>query len=81
MDCEEPHVPTEQLVVDNDSNSSRTSLKESGTFLSKGLGDFYIPIDKYEGRHRYDPDFRWRDDEEKSLVRKVSWQLCSWKGC
>ena len=26
---------------------------------------------KYEGRHRFDPDFTWTAAEEKRLVRKV----------
>ena len=32
---------------------------------------FYVPIERYEGKHRYDPDFRWKPQEEKKLVRKV----------
>jgi hypothetical protein len=71
IDCEEPYVPAKQQVVDDDSNSSRTSIKEYRTFLSEGLNDFYVPIDTYEGRHRYDPKFRWEEYEEKKLVRKV----------
>jgi hypothetical protein len=33
---------------------------------------FYAPIEAYEGRHRYDPEFEWEPNEEKRLVRKVS---------
>lgn len=32
---------------------------------------FYKPIDSYEGRHRYDPNFEWEPKEEKRVVRKV----------
>jgi hypothetical protein len=70
IDCEEPYIPAKH-VVDDDSSSSRTSTKEHRTFLTEGLNDFYVPIDKYEGRHRYDLDFCWEEYEEKKLVRKV----------
>ena len=46
-------------VFDNDSENS--------------LEGFYQPIDKYEGRHRYDPYFEWEPQEEKKLVRRVSY--------
>lgn len=36
-----------------------------------GLERYYQPIDKYEGRHRYDPKARWTEAEEKALIRKV----------
>lgn len=62
-------------VVDNDGSSSHTSIKGNRTFLTEGLDDFYVPIDKYEGRHRYDPKFRWDEHEEKTLVRKVRGML------
>jgi hypothetical protein len=67
---EDPHFSTTP-VDDDDSSSSRTSIKEYRTFLTEGLDDFYVPIDRYEGRHRYDPHFRWEEYEEKKLVRKV----------
>lgn len=35
------------------------------------LNSFYKPIDSYEGRHRYDPQFEWEAAEEKRVVRKV----------
>lgn len=31
----------------------------------------YKPIDSYEGIHRWDPEFKWEEAEEKKLVRKV----------
>ena len=39
---------------------------------------FYQPIDKYEGRHRYDPYFEWEPAEEKRLVRRLDWRICTW---
>jgi hypothetical protein len=30
---------------------------------------------EYEGRHRYDPEYKWTAEEEQRLVRKVSAQF------
>ena len=43
----------------------------NGTFDDDGLEEYYVPIEKYEGRHRYDPKFEWDPKEEKRVVRKV----------
>ncbi|KAL9052608.1 MAG: hypothetical protein Q9162_005298 [Coniocarpon cinnabarinum] len=40
------------------------------TFDTSELSEFYKPIDSYEGRHRFDPDFQWDAQEEKKIVRK-----------
>lgn len=42
-----------------------------GTFDNDSLESFYKPIDEYEGRHRYDPQFEWTAEEEKRIVRIV----------
>jgi hypothetical protein len=62
---------TETLVLD-ERISTNSSISEQKTFLTAGLEDYYIPIDSYEGRHRFQPTFRWKEDEEKKLVRKVT---------
>ncbi|KAI9706248.1 MAG: hypothetical protein M1820_004823 [Bogoriella megaspora] len=49
-----------------------------GTYRTAGLESYYVPIDNYEGRHRYDPSFHWEPEEEKKLVRKIDWRICSW---
>ena len=41
------------------------------TFVSQGLPEFYKPSAKWEGLHRFDPDYTWEAAEEKKLVRKV----------
>jgi hypothetical protein len=58
--------------VADDSSSTSSGISPQKTFLTAGLEDYYIPIDSYEGRHRYDPTFRWEEEEEKKLVRKVT---------
>ena len=45
---------------------------------SHHLGKYYTPIDSYEGKHRYDPKARWTPEEEKRLVRRLDWRICSW---
>lgn len=49
----------------------KSSKAPGKTWDNDSLGDFYKPIDTYEGIHRYDPDFQWEAKEEKKLVRKV----------
>ncbi|RMY73939.1 hypothetical protein D0862_14209 [Hortaea werneckii] len=51
----------------------------SHTTLDDGsLAAFYKPIDTYEGRHRYDPNFEWEPAEERRLVRKIDYRICTW---
>ncbi|WQF89776.1 Putative major facilitator superfamily, MFS transporter superfamily [Colletotrichum destructivum] len=38
----------------------------------------YEPIPEYEGRHRYDPTATWSEHEEKKLVRRLDYRICSW---
>ena len=45
--------------------------KHVATFETIGDPSFYTPIENYEGKHRYDPNFEWEPKEEKKLVRKV----------
>lgn len=33
---------------------------------------------KYEGRHRFDPNYTWTAEEEKRLVRKLDWRITFW---
>ncbi|KAF7631384.1 permease of the major facilitator superfamily [Aspergillus flavus] len=37
----------------------------------------YRPIDSYEGIHRWDPDFEWTEEEERKIVRKIDWRVCT----
>lgn len=46
--------------------------KPGATFISTGIDEeYYKPIAKYEGIHRYDPEFEWEPQEERKVVRKV----------
>ena len=54
-----------------DLNFEGDPSRQHATFVTIGDKKFYKPIDLYEGRHRYDPNFQWEPQEEKKLVRKV----------
>lgn len=61
-------------VNNRDHNALEADLPEytpGGAFETAGLETHYEPIDSYEGKHRYDPEFKWTEEEEKKVVRKV----------
>jgi hypothetical protein len=64
----------EKAVAASESTYSVDSHRYGdGEVLAFGGGaEFYEPIAKYEGRHRYDPKITWTDEEEKRLIRRVS---------
>ena len=68
-----PDVYTSPAEIPESSTTSGAGLLDAShkAFATDGLEDFYIPIEKYEGRHRYDPKFQWDSKEEKRVVRKV----------
>lgn len=33
---------------------------------------------EYECRHAFDPTLTWTEEEEKRLVRKTDWRICTW---
>ena len=50
-----------------------TGNNSDGTVFSDSrVAEFYEPIEKYEGRHRFDPRATWSDEEERKLVRRVT---------
>lgn len=65
-------------------NTSTTSLGEyapvgdygsPGWDVSEKKAEYWRQVyenAKYEGRHRYDPSYKWTAAEEKKLLRKVS---------
>ena len=64
-----PATSSENVEID-DNLKVGVGIKQANV----GLDQYYVPIDTYEGRHRYDPKARWTEAEEKRLVRKV---LCN----
>ena len=57
-----------------DVNCKGTTDSTDDTSLEK----YYVPIDSYEGRHRYDPRAKWTEEEERALVRRLDWRICGW---
>lgn len=45
---------------------------DGSVFSDSRAAEFYEPIEKYEGRHRFDPRATWSDEEERKLIRKVT---------
>ena len=42
------------------------------------LEKYYVPIDTYEGRHRYDAKATWTTEEEIALIRRLDLRVCAW---
>ena len=64
------------------SNSSSTSIKDDietsgaqnvqgSVFDDSKAAELYQPVEKYEGRHRFDPSATWTEEEERKLIRSV----------
>ncbi|KIW48307.1 uncharacterized protein PV06_00909 [Exophiala oligosperma] len=66
------------VPVEDASSSESSSYTEDKTFIRVDGENAYVPIDRYEGRHRWDPEFEWDPAEEKKLVRKIDWKICTW---
>jgi len=70
---------TKTAYVSDSGSFSDDSVRKDVTFANEGLdSEFYVPIATYEGIHRYDPSFTWSPQEEKKLVRKIDYRICSW---
>ncbi|CAI6259293.1 unnamed protein product [Periconia digitata] len=81
----DPDVVKDDTQFDASPSTSATELSTAGqrrdgaTFTAKGLKtELYEPIDSYEGKHRYDPDFDWEPEEERRVVRKIDKRICTW---
>ncbi|MCJ1230111.1 hypothetical protein MMC12_006782 [Toensbergia leucococca] len=79
--------PTSSHTVESSSVSSslsdpksaeKTANIKSDVYREEGLQEFYVPIASYEGRHRYDPTAQWTEKEERSLIRRLDYKICSW---
>ncbi|KAK6337909.1 hypothetical protein TWF696_001387 [Orbilia brochopaga] len=78
-DLKDPSAVATTSLADDSSVDDKSAKAQYTTFDNAGLpDDLYVPIDTYEGRHRYDPKFEWEPREEKKLVRKIDWRICSW---
>lgn len=46
-------------------------------FEDDEFGQFYQPIDEFEGKHRFDPHAKWTPEQEAALVKRVSSEFLS----
>ncbi|KAJ9157056.1 MFS general substrate transporter [Coniochaeta hoffmannii] len=73
-------VSDKKIVADSIGSDSDDSHQyvTGDVFAQGGQQQFYEPIAEYEGRHRYDPTAQWTEAEEKRLVRRLDYKICSW---
>lgn len=72
-------IATEYPSSDDVSREVKKSeYNDRDAFVGGGSLEAYEPIPEYEGRHRYDPKAQWTEEEEKRLVRKLDYRICSW---
>lgn len=85
-----PQRPNEASTFAGD-DSARTDTSDEdfgGEGLKPKLGDtrndvngleqYYVPIDTYEGKHRYDPKATWTHGEERALTRRLDVRVCAY---
>jgi hypothetical protein len=70
--------PTSILKTDPDEAAGDQKATSADSESVDGLEKYYVPIDRYEGRHRYDPKATWTEAEEKSLIRRLDIRVCAW---
>ena len=56
----------------DDTSVQLKNTKDGTVFSDTSVAEFYEPIEKYEGRHRFDQSATWSDEEERKLVRRVT---------
>jgi hypothetical protein len=69
-------VTTSNAASTEDIETTGLDNVHGSVFDDSGAAQFYQPIEKYEGAHRFDPNATWTPAEEKALVRTVSLAAC-----
>ncbi|CAI7661381.1 unnamed protein product [Penicillium bialowiezense] len=71
--------PKEAAVSIQEPSLKNQKINSSaGVLAGGGSVELYAPIPEYEGKHRYDPTAEWTEKEEKVLVRRLDYRICSW---
>ena len=66
-------------ILPNDSDEATDDVKPRFSSQSRdSLERYYVPIERYEGRHRYDPKATWTEAEEKALIRRLDIRVCAY---
>ncbi|KAJ9101059.1 hypothetical protein QFC21_003277 [Naganishia friedmannii] len=66
-----------KTTSDKERLSGSVSLTDYVPLGREHLSDKVPPSDKYEGKHRWDPEATWTKTEERKLVRKIDFWLLS----
>lgn len=61
----------DRIFIPTREETSKREPEDESVFSNVKARDIYKPIEKYEGRHRFDVNATWSDNEEKKLVRRV----------
>lgn len=88
-----PSFPVEEAAIPPSEMSKRpevsggTVLAEKdealnrNPFLDPKVANFYRDLyerTRYECRHEFDPELEWTQAEERKLVWKLDWHVCTW---
>ncbi|KAL8670639.1 MAG: hypothetical protein Q9168_004833 [Polycauliona sp. 1 TL-2023] len=65
-------------VTTSEEDHLGSNLDPDSKSADLSLDKYYVPIDTYEGRHRYDPRATWTKQEEQSLIRKLDIRVCAY---
>ncbi|KAK2615144.1 hypothetical protein N8I77_001920 [Diaporthe amygdali] len=82
---------TEDLAVDaktlcnvGDASAEARSVDDrfaANPFSDPAVAEHYRTVyekAQYECRHAFDPDLEWSKEEERKLVRRLDWHVCTW---
>ncbi|TAQ84245.1 hypothetical protein B7494_g7440 [Chlorociboria aeruginascens] len=58
--------------IKDDVEGGENNIHET-VFDDSRAAEFYLPVEKYEGRHRFDPKATWAPQEEQKLL---DWRIC-----
>ncbi len=64
-------APSSSASVNEDTEAGAANNTHGSVFNDSRAAQFYQPIEKYEGKHRFDPNATWTAEEEQKLVRTV----------
>ncbi|OAF59858.1 hypothetical protein VC83_03737 [Pseudogymnoascus destructans] len=69
------------VTKDGVSTQESDTSPSTNVFADPEIRDLYVKMyekARYECRHVFDADLTWTAEEEKKLIRKVDWRICSW---
>ncbi|KAL9101469.1 MAG: hypothetical protein Q9163_003264 [Psora crenata] len=71
-------VATTTARTEADESAEISKLKSPSQESVESLEHYYVPIERYEGRHRYDPKATWTDAEERALIKRLDVRVCAY---